>query len=459
MRAAHKQIALLALLAGTAGERCALAGPNDGGSAAPQAYQKPAGAPTDVFQDPAVMHPKEPIVNCDVAESNDPRRPRSVQRIECLPQADALKRAAQAASYLAIYQHSELSQFGAQMKNPARRAEIKSAVAACLNNDPKCDPSVGSDDERARARKMQSDLLQSLVQYNFGKDLRRQVLEGQTRAENMKSMPLSREEQRDRGIREQRVLSSNGRTRSGSVLESTFLVDPHSPSLAFDLSKLTSSERASLGAEFNRTFDSFVNEYSSSTGQRGPKSRWHYVAAKNSANGNLTYVNAVDYRNLNPLEGKSAIDKARLDNDVRTQEASRVKEIVGAYQENFRDTLAKPKVEIKVIDRSKSADQQIKIETDSMGEAYKTAGFGVSRDLVDNYKTKGGNAQDAAAAVAVSINKVIVEKEREIRQRNAGRLPSSGARTPLKPSVMVDVDAFDKFLDDIWPGGTPKPAK
>src|SRR5690606_7494042 len=118
----------------------------------------------------------------------------------------------------------------------------------------------------------------------FGKQIKSQVLENNTRMENMRSIDLGSKGWRARGphIRAPKVLTFKNALKSKTVRKNAFRLNPFK-TIPPDFSKFSDSERAVLGSRFMQDYRNFVNEYSSTIGERGPRARWHYVHAKNSA--------------------------------------------------------------------------------------------------------------------------------------------------------------------------------
>src|SRR5207245_861591 len=160
----------------------------------------------------------------------------------CLPQQDAFKRSAEAASYLAIYQQN-FSDYGLAMKDDKIRAGIQKSVAACVAKgatDPDCH---------------QTDLVKALVQHNFGKELRAQFLENESRAERMKSMDFYGVNRPDLGpgSKPSKVLNWKNSLQSSLVRKNSFRLDPSQITI-IDPSQASAADRAKLGAEFNQNF-------------------------------------------------------------------------------------------------------------------------------------------------------------------------------------------------------------
>jgi hypothetical protein len=456
--------ALLAALLALA-NACAPALARDAtGGAAPVQIKR---VTTEEAQDPAIAKPKPPGWDCSIdVSTSDAGKIREASGItqlgkSCVPQADAFKRSAEAASYLAFYQQN-LSQYGMKMQDPDTRKRIAANVAACLNNDPSCDDTRGTPEEQQNAHRMKGDLLQALVQYNFGKEVRAQMLENQTRAQNMKTLDLPPDELKAMGLKPREVLSHNHRLGTGHAVDGTFLLDP-STITTFDPTKLSGAERAKLGQEFNLGFNQFVNDYTQSTQL---KSRWAYVPVKRpAAGGGNVWVTDVDYRNLDAREGKAMIDKGRLGADIRTQSGPEVEEIVKGFREKYKDVVATPETLQKVHNKDAPKDQEwSERKVDSMKAAYQDTGFGLPESELARIGTTDGprNEHDVAAGVALTINKVFHDKQVEVAKQtqaeNLARYPSSagsGAGAPMQvaPSITVDVKAFDNFLDEIWPTG------
>lgn len=418
------------------------------------------------FQNPEIAKADNPGTEgaCyGYAENQDTNAARRAQ-VEigerCLPQNDSFKSAAEAASYLAIYQRG-FSAFGKRMNSEDGRKQVQDAVRRCLSNS-----ECGKDD--------QNITLGALVQYNFGKDLKAQLLENQSRAERMKSLDFrwSRETKDLRG-RPTRIVQGKDvkELQSYSLRSKTFRLDKDGVEFV-DLENQI--ERDKFGREFNRTFQGFVTEYTRSTASYGPKSRWHYVPLRSSALGGdgAVYVADFDPKNLNQRQGRSKINTERLNADIRSQDENvRVQEIVEGFKKNFKDVVAKPfeyrSARLSAEEAAKQADSKTEpepVRTDSMVAATEAMGFGMPLDEINpNDPNAAKTPADLAALVVVNINKQIHLKEKEMRGEQAGddRFPSSVPTGEKKArvvnSVTLNVAQFDNFLDQIWPPSVDKP--
>ena len=457
------------------------------GAPVPAAAQ-PAGAQVTAadLQNPAIADPKEPAADCYITgmpqPPPDPARPR-VPLKPCMGQADAFKRSAEAASYLAFYQQ-HFSDYGVQMDNKEKRAEIQADVAACLKNDQACQTIKGDSDDvsthNINAQKMQSHLLAALVQYNFGKELKANLLESQTRAQNMATLDRPAEELRALGIAPNKIIT-RGQNRSivseGHTLRTaSFMLNPKDVGV-LNLDTLSPVERSKLGVSTAQFFDNFVNEYTSSKGPNGPKSRWHYVTAKTAAVGGSGQVTVIGSRRSDDgIGGSAAIDTKRLESDIKTQSSPVVEDIVASYKEGFKNIATQPKMNINLVDDKKNVSRK---DEDSIKLAFQNGGFGQSRDLLQQAHDADPKDPNYATKVAqtnvVMINKAIYNVEKNIEKQGEAksqsglefqRLPSSSAEAveagksgKTSPSITVDPDSFGCFLDDIWPPGSPQPQK
>lgn len=368
----------------------------------------------------------------------------------CLPQHDAFRRAGEAASYLGHY-YTNFTPFAYEMRDMKEdeRKNYYDSIRECVADSPKC------------TKEGRATVLKAMVQYNFGKQIKSMVLENNTRSENMKSIDLGAKGWRELGARAPKVLTHNGRLRTGTTLKNTFRLNPYK-SIAGDTSALSDGQRAILGNNFMNEYRNFIDEYSSTTGQRGPKSRWHYVHARTSAvpGGAGTSKIVADGANRDPLIGKNTIDHNRLDADARSQSTRGASEIV----KNFKDSLHRQTVERKVKINGKVVTRETEwSKTDPSDILAVDVGFGVIVQEDPENPGKLLTNKEVAQGIVLKINNAIHQKEKEVsRKKIEARKPSSsGAPAKELPpeSIWVDVERFDKFLDAIWPAEIAKPAK
>ncbi|HEY8278604.1 MAG TPA: hypothetical protein VIH99_03205 [Bdellovibrionota bacterium] len=427
------------------------------GAVSPEELKNPEiSAPKEVFST-CVIHP-------DKAEEYTAKENGILIGDKCLSQSDAFKSAAEASSYLMHYQRT-YSNFAEGMRtvnsSAEKKKEYNDAIQRCLTPGQAC---KGADKTR---------LLEALVQYNFGKDIRAQMLESESRALRMKSVEPTAWEAEEFGkgpakifygndeiYKSQAVKKSEGIKErkpflvrapgSSSIKKSTFRLDPRQVG-AMDFSKLSNQERGKLGSEFNQYFNQFVDNYTSSAGDR--KSRWHYVPAISSAVGSERfYIPAIDPRNDDQLQGKALIDKGRQRRDVGFEEAKQIQEIIGAFKENYKDVVKTP------VQTADGPDGK-KIQRDSMEAAFGNMGFGLPQSELHPKGAPDREPKEVAAAVVVAVNRDIYRAEKERQELDAKeegqRFPSGTGGKPAaldRPvSARVDVFEFDKFLDAIWP--------
>ncbi|MGZ3739153.1 MAG: hypothetical protein ACXVB9_07250 [Bdellovibrionota bacterium] len=448
------KISLLALLVLAALQSRAFAD-SRGGSAVPLSLSP---LTAEEKNNPDIVKPVDPVVDCNfeltAQEKGTLRENSGIKDIgkKCLPQQDAFKRSAEAASYLAIYQQN-FSDYGLAMKDPKIRAGIQKSVAACVTKgagDPDCH---------------QTDLVKALVQYNFGKELKAQFLENESRAERMKSMDFYGVNRPDLGpgSKPSRVLSWENSLHSSPVRKNSFRLDPSQIAI---IDPSQAADRAKLGAEFNQGFNSFVDQYTSSTGQgRNTKSRWHYVEAKSAAvAGAQATIAEYDPRNLDPVQGKAKIDETAHQHDIKTQSSEGVQEIVASFREQRKDALTNLTGKQKQLNQDASAkkgEHVVLKDVDSIQLAYEDMGFGQSKQQLELSKQLNNGKEDpkaVASLVVVSINRAITATEKHMNDQNEAaqaRMPSSAnpnaPKPVVTPSVTVDIKKFDEFLDEIWP--------
>ena len=137
-----------------------------------------------------------------------------------------------------------------------------------------------------------------------------------------------------------------------------------------------------------------------------------------------------------------------------------MRDIVSNVRERYKDFVSLKKVNMRVVDEKGNITPK---ELDSMEAASVTMGFGLPQTELNKIGSPDGprSPSDVAANVIVHMNNDIVQAEKKESTNSPQpadqRVPSStnppsGARTgPRINSVMVDVEAFDKFLDQVWP--------
>lgn len=365
---------------------------------------------------------------------------------KCLPQADAYRRAGEAASYLGHY-YTNFTPFADELRRmkPDERAAFHDSIRECVQGQATCDA------------KKQQILLKALVQYNFGKELRAQVLENNARAERMKtaSSDLPPDFWRAHRTNAQRVMTHKGALKTGSLRTTTFRLNAKKD-YVFDWSKATQHQKDQLGSAFMDQYREFMNTYSQTTQQ---KSRWHYVSAKSSALLGTSYRAADDFRNQDPKSATLAVNRERHNADQHSQNTQRVNEIVHSYKEALKKD--------GVMREREQRDGSWKEEHVAWTELHPgqilqgDTGLGLQRQ-----KDNNGEIVDpkvVAQGMILSINKAIVDTEDGVHKRNElqkARVPAGSqgpAAQKINPTVMVDVEKFDKFLDAIWPADVAKP--
>lgn len=395
------------------------------------------------LKNPLIVNPDETWDPCDSV----PRSASEIDKLKsdaqtygikignkCMPQADAFTEAAEASSYLAFYQKT-MSQYAANLADPEIKAKINDAIQSCILGKDDCDQSK------------QQSLLAALVQYNFGRELRANVMENRKHAEEMKSLDPGAQYWRETGYTPTKILSWKNSRSGGTIKKHSFRINPNSLPV-YDPIKTSPEDRRKLGSEFNQTFNQFVEGYTAPVNQRGLKSRWYYVPPKSSGD-NDSIVKAFDPE-IN-RDGSMAVDSGKLRTDLKQEMDPKVREIVESYKNNFKDALAKPQIEVHGEGKK-----------DTIQMAYQTAGFGLQK------KTDPSGEEVSPALIAqnvvMTINKEITKQEDEMQKKNASdiRYPSSDGNKPTKsgqeiiPSLVINIAEFDKFLDDVWPPSASK---
>lgn len=459
---------------------CALADSSGSSKMATQAPKQREPVTPEDWQNPEIVKPENPgtDTNCYGYAEKDDNRALDKARAKtgrfdmkyserCLPQQDSFKSAAEAASYLAFYQ-KDLSLFSTRTKHPETLKETQDHIHNCVNG--LAPPKVDENGNKKLSESCQVTLA-ALSQYNFGKELKAQMIESQTRARNMQSIDrhfdLLHPREKDPLLRPNMPLLGAGvgskneaalsqRTlASAPMRQKTFRLDPNAIEV-FVPSGISQAERDKLGVEFNRSFREFSNQFT----RTGEKSRWHYVPVKSAAVG-LSAGSEGAYVAQMTIKGEAITDDARRKLDVKTQDENRqVQEVVESFQEGFKDVIKTRSIEqtVRGPDGKETVEQR-----DSMLAATELMGFGLPREQIQ--KGVAGAAQnpgDLAAQVVVNVNKAIHTEEKRIREQQAAeaaRLPSSAQGAPTQStSVVVDMKEFDQFLDSIWPPSAPKPS-
>lgn len=411
------------------------------------------------MKDKKVAQPTEPEVDCVREVTGDDRmRARNADFAagtggeaknlgKCLPQNDAFRRAGEAASYLGHY-YTNFTPFAAEirkMEKDGTRGNFHEAIRQCITNDPACD------------QEKQRTLLKALVQYNFGKELKGQVLANNARAERMKTASAELPAQYWKGFNTnaQRVMTHRGALKTGSLRTSTFRLDA-TKDYVLNWDKLSASQQAALGNNFMNEYRNFVDNYTKTTQL---KSRWHYVPAKSSALMGSTFKAADDFRSQDAKRGTLAIDENRQKLDMRSQDTQKVNEIVYSYRKSMQEDSVRRRV--KNPDTGKEEESRVSWVGGHPGHILQSeVGFGL---IQQEEKGERVDPKVVAQGLILSINKAIVDTEDNMAKKNAAaRSPSAatGASAPppkVIPSVSVDVEKFDKFLDAIWPADVAKP--
>lgn len=421
---------------------------NTSGGAIPGTFNVPE---KKDWVNPKIISHEDPSVDCvsNITGEDEAAARRGGVKLgkSCMSQADAFTRAGEAASYLAHY-YQRYTPYANEMREIEKNGELKAyqqKIRNCVTGQGACDD------------KDKSEVLKAMVQYNFGKEIRAQVIEGRTRSELMKSVDLGPQGWRAIGVRNPpKILTKYNALKTGSLRKSTFRLDLKKL-VVVDPNDMSMADRQKLGSEYLTHFNEFIDSYSKTTATH---SRWHYVSAKSSALGAENIYRAEwDDKNQDSKLGKTLINKNRHGIDQRSQNTQTVNEIV----KSFKDDLHKDQLrrEVALYD---PATKKTKKETKTVhpGQvAVNDIGLGLATDI-DPETGTFVKPKDVAAGLVVTINKAIQDTEDDIGKKREARVPSSASgasqsRLKYIPTVSVNVEKFDRFLDAIWPADVALP--
>lgn len=317
-----------------------------------------------------------------------------------LPQSDAFKAAQEASSYLGSYIQN-YGHFGvARGDRDKLLKRTHESIQLCLQGSSACT------DER------KIEVMNALVQYNLGKDLRRMMLENSTNFENIKSMKGA-----------QPIHSLKGRTTTPEPFK--LKEEDVAAATTFILDSKKMQERDILGPTFLNEYRSFLSEYSNTTPDRKD---WHYVAQKLPGEEMWVYARGQD--------GKPLVDEERFRNDQLSQRDKTIQEAAKFVQKSITE----PKLKKVNADTFRAESD---IDSDLMTEK-----LGLKMYPVLNTDTgKVLNDEQSAVAYVRRINGVVEEAQKR-------KKPADGVK--VVTTYTIDPDAFRNFLDEIWPPSVGK---
>lgn len=317
------------------------------------------------------------------------------------PQSDAFKAAQEASTYLGTYMQN-FGHFG--IMRPAREkllAKTHESIKLCLQGSSRCT------DER------KVEVMNALVQYNLGKDLRRMMLENSTNYENIKSMKGAEPVP---GLKARSSIPEPFKLEEKEVeAATTFLMDAGK-----------TKEREILGPAFVNEYRSFLNEYSNTTPEQ---EKWHYVAQKLPGEDMWVLARGPD--------GNPMVDRERFQNDQLSQHHKSVRQA----SEFVQKSITEPKL------KKVNADT-FRAESD-IDEDLLTKDLGLKMYPVVNKDTgKLLDEQESAVAYVRVINGAVEEAQKK------GKLAAEGKK--VVAGYSIDPDKFRDFLDEIWPPSVGK---
>lgn len=372
----------------------------------------------------------------------------------CLGQMESFKRTSQAYSYLAFYMQN-YSAYGRMVNNaPAEVKKNQEAVAACLTG--KCD------------QEQKDRMMAALIQYNLGKGVKSMILKSRTNKENMASLSVPR--QKDYGMdfsqsTDPALLKGKQQMprQTGAVYKDSFKITKRdlAEATAFRVDPKLIKEKADLGAEFKRQWESFIDEYAATT---NTKQAWNYEYAQPKQTGGEqkhdTWV-------LDPDTKAPRLNNQRFMEDVQTQNSKMVKDTV----DEFKKSLKKPVFEREKEEEEKKtmiAGTQPKqplpgqAKPDDKQKPKKDPNaLTVKSDLDKDLRFSDLGLGMPLAGVRDSDKKVTTDP-REISVGIVGTINSKIDETMAKKrslaskkdtimDVQIGVANFDAYLDKIWP--------
>ncbi|RZA08555.1 MAG: hypothetical protein EOP11_04530 [Proteobacteria bacterium] len=374
-------------------------------------------------------------------------------------QSDAFTTAAEHAVYLQAYQ-MYYGPYGVANKNDeqatkTRNLKIKQtaiAIESCVQNKGTC------------GDKEQQAVLQALVQYNYGQELRRMSLTNSSNAEKMRSL-APREEMLDNGntkafeaMQRGSTLGGGQRKDSGISLSSGTGRDPFYQLDRARVEKpVGKDELEVLGPNFLKDYSVFVRAHSGAKRDERTMGRYYkFVQARPNV---YTYEPAENSASPIALQ-----DAARLDENIREQNSAAVQKIVEAELKRTDAPTA-----IQNPDPKKSDEYVIQ------GNRGESAGLNKTMDIYAPSTTgelgpdgkpllKKVEGYNRFPLLADKLNKAF---ETAALEKNG---PDGNSRTPaqsgassfqgqspkgLGENVTVNVtlspERFDEFLNGIWP--------
>lgn len=347
---------------------------------------------------------------------------KSYSDANCMRQADAYQRAAQAAKYLAFYMRNFK-----EVSNDDKRAKIKEVADRCLVKN-QCENGD------------QDMLLMATIQNNIGKEIRNMVLQNNENHEKMKSINDGANFMFNPDKR-----NTYGKSRE---LDDPFKVDPNEVQTMVDKREAMkkAKEQEILGNEFISKYKIFMDTYSKTSGPyqfqdadgnlstaEGDKNRWHYVSQKTAPS---KADDTTDYRTV--AEGTYLQANNKVDSDAyklaqTTQDAKPIQKTAEAYMTEA----SKKSTDNKT--RAEDFSNQIDFLMSNRQEMVDQNGNPIAKDKIP-------------AQTVAMINSEIDKKVAEKRAETASRDPASAGQKQRNPiNISVDMDDFSTFLDEIWP--------
>lgn len=367
---------------------------------------------------------ENPSVTTTTVEDSDAKKDcigSNFKEQNCLRQADAYQRAAQAAKYLAFYMMFE-------KVGPEVRENLKTSFDRCFVNPGNCQT---GDQEK---------ILSAAVQYNLGKELRHMILQNNTSMNNMRSLSGNANF----------LFSGNKGTKAGRAkeLENPFRLSTQEvdDSPAYKLAQKELKQQEILGPQFMKDYGIFMNTYAKTSGQYqfvdasgssvpvDDKKHWHFVSARvksERAGGEIDIYKT------------PGTDQPKFKADQLTQDSKIVDEKLKEVTDN---TL----LQGSALDGKKSEVAQ-QLNAIMMNPS----------EMKDSKTGKPVEQKDIHRTMVADLNLKYDEAIEKKRKEDAGRGLASGA-TGTQRAVPLDVDfsvnQFSQFLDEIWPPSAAKPA-
>ena len=331
-----------------------------------------------------------------------------------MQQNHAFQSASEINSWMALYMkdygtlsdgHETALADGTTIRGKEKRDFIRAALKECLGN-----PNIA-----ACPPEKQKAIVQGILQYNMGREVRKNILEMNTAAENMKSL--------NNGLMER----SKGNNREAFTLHES---DVKLESTISGKSAKETEQLGMMGDEFLSNYKSFINYYSNNKDKR----EWHYIASKKPTSNGRTVIET----ELNS-PGVKSVDEPRYLADQRSQA------LVQPHVKAFVDGLQKP-----IILGTEKKGNQTETKIDAAGLDFAESGLNGGSDRFTDSKTgkpitKEPDPLAPAKAIVRDINSRVTEAVLKERQKKAN------IGKNLVIGTQISIPEFDKFLDEIWP--------